>query len=60
MARPTPAEIATDSSILGHSGSVQEVRREFLVLMEDAVKQPNLLFRKLRLNLTWLYLQGRG
>ena len=30
------------SSILGNSGSVQEVRCKFLVLLEDAVKQPDI------------------
>ena len=30
------------SGILGNSGSAQKVRREFLVLMEDAVKQPDI------------------
>ena len=30
------------SSILGNAGSAQEVRREFLVLMEDAIKQPDI------------------
>ena len=33
------AQVNVQSSILGNSGSAQEVRREFLVLMEDAVKQ---------------------
>ena len=36
------AQINVRSSILGNSGSAQEVRREFLVLMEDAVKQPDI------------------
>ena len=36
------AQVNVRSSILGNSGSAQEVRREFLVLMEDAVKQPDI------------------
>ena len=36
------AQVNVRSSILGNSGSAQEVRREFLVLMEDAVKQPGI------------------
>ena len=30
------------STILGNTGSAQEVRREFFVLLEDAVKQPDI------------------
>ena len=30
------------SGILGNSGSAQEVRREFLVLMEDSARQPDI------------------
>ena len=36
------AQVNVRSSVLGNSGSAQEVRREFLVLMEDAVKQPDI------------------
>ena len=36
------AQVNVRSSILGNPGSAQEVRREFLVLMEDAVKQPDI------------------
>ena len=36
------AQVNVRSSILGSSGSAQEFRREFLVLMEDAVKQPDI------------------
>ena len=35
-------QVNVRSSILGDSGSAQEVRREFLVLMEDAVKQSDI------------------
>ena len=30
------------SGILGNTGSAQEVRQEFLVLLEDAIKQPDI------------------
>ena len=36
------AQVNVRSSILGNSGSAQEVRCEFLVLMEDAWKQPDI------------------
>ena len=36
------SQVNVRSSILGNSGSAQEVRREFLVLMEDAVKQSDI------------------
>ena len=36
------AHVNVRSSILGNSGSAQEVRYEFLVLMEDAVKQSDI------------------
>ena len=36
------AQVNVRSSILGNSDSAQEVRREFLVLMEDAFKQPDI------------------
>ena len=36
------AQVNVRSGILGNSGSAQEVRREFLVLMEDVVKQPDI------------------
>ena len=36
------AQVNVRSSILGDVGSAQEVKREFLVLLEDAVKHPNL------------------
>ena len=36
------AQVNVRSSILGNSGSAQKVRRELLVLMEDAVKQPDI------------------
>ena len=36
------AQVNVRSSILGNSGSAQEVRRELLTLMEDAVKQPDI------------------
>ena len=36
------AQVNVRSTILGNTGSAQEVRREFLVLLEDAVKQPDI------------------
>ena len=36
------AQVNVRSSILGNTGSVQEVRQEFLVLLEDAIKQPDI------------------
>ena len=36
------AQVNVRSSILADSGSAQEVGREFLVLMEDALKQPDI------------------
>ena len=36
------AQVNVRSSILGNTGSAQEVRREFLVLLEDAIKQPDI------------------
>ena len=36
------AQVNVQSSILGDVGSTQEVKREFLVLLEDAVKQPDI------------------
>ena len=34
--------VNVQSTIIGNTGSAQEVRREFLVLLEDAVKQPDI------------------
>ena len=36
------AQVNVRSSILGDTGIAQEVRREFLVLLEDAVRQPDI------------------
>ena len=36
------AQVNVRSGILGNTGSVQEVRQEFLVLLEDAIKQPDI------------------
>ena len=36
------AQVNVRSSILGETGSAQEVRQEFLVLLEDAIKQPDI------------------
>ena len=36
------AQVNVRSSILGNTGSAQEARREFLVLLEDAIKQPDI------------------
>ena len=36
------AQVNVRSSILGNTGSAQEVRREFLVLLEDAITQPDI------------------
>ena len=36
------AQVNVRSSILGDTGSAQEVRQEFLVLLEDAIKQPDI------------------
>ena len=36
------AQVKVRSSILGNTGSAQEVRQEFLVLLEDAIKQPDI------------------
>ena len=36
------AQVNVRSSILGNTGSAQEVRQEFLVLLEDAIKQPDI------------------
>ena len=36
------AQVNVRSGILGNNGSAQEVRREFLVLLEDAIKQPDI------------------
>ena len=36
------AQVNVRSLIRGNSGSAKEVRRGFLVLMEDAVKQPDI------------------
>lgn len=36
-------QVNVRSSILGMSGRAQEVRREFLVLLEDVMKQPDLI-----------------
>ena len=35
------AQVNVRSSILGDIGSAQEVKRKFLVLLEDAVKEPD-------------------
>ena len=36
------AQVNVRSSVLGDTGSAQEVRREFLVLLEDAITQPDI------------------
>ena len=36
------AQVNVRSSILGNTGSAQEVRQEFLVLLEDSIKQPDI------------------
>ena len=36
------AQVNVRSSILGNTGSAQEVRQEFLVLLEDAITQPDI------------------
>lgn len=36
------SQVNVRSSILGNTGSAQEVRREFLVLFEDAIRQPDI------------------
>ena len=36
------AQVNVRSSVLGETGSAQEVRREFLVLLEDAITQPDI------------------
>ena len=36
------AQVNVRSSVLGNTGSAQEVRQEFLVLLEDAIKQPDI------------------
>ena len=36
------AQVNVRSSILGNTGSAQEVQQEFLVLLEDAIKQPDI------------------
>ena len=36
------AQVNVRSSILGDTGSAQDVRREFLVLLEDAITQPDI------------------
>ena len=63
------AQFNVRSSILGDTGSAEEVRREFLVLMEDAARQPDisksvqryqLAVQKRKSNWTWQYLQGHG
>ena len=36
------AQVNVRSGILGETGSAQEVRQEFLVLLEDAIKQPDI------------------
>ena len=36
------AQVNVRSSALGNTGSAQEVRQEFLVLLEDAIKQPDI------------------
>ena len=36
------AQVNVRSSILGNTGSAQEVRQEFLVLLEDGIKQPDI------------------
>ena len=36
------AQVNVRSSILGDTGSAQEARREFLVLLEDAITQPDI------------------
>ena len=36
------AQVNVRSSILGNAGSAQEVRQEFLVLLEDVIKQPDI------------------
>ena len=36
------AQVNVRSGILGNTGSAQEVRQEFLVLLEDAIKQPDI------------------
>ena len=36
------AQVNVRSSILGNTGTAQEVRQEFLVLLEDAIKQPDI------------------
>ena len=36
------AQVNVRSGILGNTGSAQEARREFLVLLEDAIKQPDI------------------
>ena len=36
------AQVNVRSSILGETGSAQEVRQEFLVLLEDTIKQPDI------------------
>lgn len=36
------SQVNVRSSILGNTGSAQEVRREFLVLFEDVIRQPDI------------------
>ena len=36
------AQVNVRSGILGNTGSAQEVRQEFLVLLEDSIKQPDI------------------
>ena len=36
------SQVNVRSSVLGNTGSAQEVRQEFLVLLEDAIKQPDI------------------
>ena len=36
------AQVNVRSGVLGDTGSAQEVRQEFLVLLEDAIKQPDI------------------
>ena len=36
------SQVNVRSGILGNTGSAQEVRQEFLVLLEDAIKQPDI------------------
>lgn len=36
------AQVNVRSSILGNDGSAKEAQREFLILIEDAVRQPDI------------------